>query len=492
MIQNEARKNINIFAEYVFKDEKGERIFQAAIHKEVQEHIDECKKRNVVNCGILAPWGHGKTEQILLRVLDEVGKNQNIRIQIICNTDENSRARVSSVKKYIENDLDYRRIYPNVIPGKDSWGKHKIVVLRNSLSKDGTVEAWGVTTSGTGSRSDLQIFDDPVDLRNAILNPAMRIQVKQAFNNLWQSRLVPGGYRIYIATVWHEDDLTHDLVKNPEWKFLIMRVSKDFKSIECESAFKGKYKIDLWSIWNELELKRQFRTIRERAFNRGYRQEAMSDEDRTFPSSESVFRTDLNSSIISPAWPRITGVDPFGQWVVIFTIAINPFNQRKFVVEIMRGKWSPKRTIGEINAAYIRHKSQIVVVENNAAQEAIVQWASESSYSIPIVPFTTGNAKNHPELGLSSIEVEFANGAWICPYQNVDELDEENTLNIWKKELRGHPVAEAEDTVMAMWFAREGARFLLKAQKEEGETPEEHTFTQEDVMEVEKVSLGNY
>jgi hypothetical protein len=76
----------------------GRRIKQGQLHKEIQWHIDECRRRGLKYCGILAPWGHGKTEQVVIgRALSFLGENRNYRIQIICNTDENAKARVAAI-----------------------------------------------------------------------------------------------------------------------------------------------------------------------------------------------------------------------------------------------------------------------------------------------------------------------------------------------------------------------------------------------------------
>jgi len=489
--QSSAREDINILAEYVLKDEKGHKVEQGDIHREIQWHIDECKRQKKKNCGILAPWGHGKTEQVILRILDEVGKDLNIRTQLICNTDDNSTARVTSISKYIEDDEDYQKVYPSVRRSRnqsDSWGRHKIIIERDSKSKDGTLEAWGITTSGTGSRADLQIFDDPVDLRNAILNPAMRQQVKDSFRNVWQSRLTPDGFRIYIATVWHEDDLTHELMVNEEWNFLVMKISEDFERIECESCFKGNYDIPVWKIWNKEALITQRKDIGARAFDRGYRQDAINDEDRTFPSSDSIFDWNGNTNHIDNHWPRVTGMDPFGQAIVIFTLAINPHTHRKELVELRRGKWKSKEAILQLVDAWITNRSQIIVVENNAAQDAIIQWAKEiGRTSIPIVPFCTGKQKADPIYGLPSLEVEFANGSWNIPCGHIDPLDAEEPINVLKKELKGHPVASSWDCIMAMWFAKVGAEILINPlPQDDGEI-----IVQEEVG-IEQVSIGDY
>lgn len=488
-IAKQAKINSDLFLEYVLKDSSGKKVRQSEIHNEIQWHIDECKRQGKNYCGILAPWGHGKTEQAIIgRTLKEVGDDPNVRIAIVTNTDDNSKSRVSSITKYILNDKDYKKLYPDIKPAQnEDWSKHKVIVARDSKSKDGTIEAWGVMSSGTGARYDMMFFDDVIDQRNAISNPAFRPAVKENFKNVWLSRLTPEGFALYIATIWHQDDNTSEILKNSEWSFLVMKISEDYKSIECESCFKGKFTIPVWDYWDESALKKRRKLIGERAFNRGFRQQALSDEDRSFPSSDSIFRKDVGLSFAHNSWPRIVGIDPFGQAVVIHVLALHP-NGTRVPIEIRRGKWDPNRTVNEIIDTWITHRPQIIVCENNASQSAIVQWVQSKGYKdLPIVPFTTGSQKADPILGLPGLEVEFANGMWLVPYQNIDETDSENPINIWKSEMRDHPLGQAEDTVMASWFAREGARFYMQTQNQNNDI-----VTGEEVGMVDQVTIGDY
>lgn len=476
------------------KDNNGVQVTNGAIHDEIQEHIALCKQHNEQYCGILAPWGHGKTENVIIgNTLDEIGKNNNIRIFIISNTDDNAKARIESITNYIANDPEYHAVYPHVVAGDhSSWTKHKIIVQRESKAKDGTVEAYGVLTSGVGGRCDLLLLDDPVDMRNAILNPAMRPQVEDNINNVWLSRLTPDGMAIYVATVWHQDDATSKMLKNPQWKFLVMKISEDFESIECESPFKGKFTIPLWSYWNKERLLKRLSIIGIRAFNRGFRQNALSDEDRTFPSHERIFRHDLGVDSVNQYWPRVIGIDPFGKQVVIYTIALNPQNHMRMTIEIKRGKWQPQKTISEIISAFHRHRPALMVVENNAAQDAIIQWAhAEGGLDLPIVPFATGSNKANIEFGLPSVEVEFANGAWMIPCRGVDFVhDHDHPIVVHYSELQNHPIASSWDTVMAMWFAREGARYLVHQMAEDNTNPNEIITGEE--MGIQPVNIGEY
>jgi len=367
------------------------------------------------------------------------------------------------------------------------------MVARESFSKDGSVEAWGVMTSGTGSGCDFLIVDDPVDLRNAILNPALRPQVKESLKNVWFNRLAPNGFKIYIATIWHEDDATSELLKNSEWCFLVIKLSEDFNSFECESPLKGKFNIPLWEQWPKQMLIKKCKDIGRTAFNRGFRQSALSDENRTLPSYLTIFRYGVSpQDLVQRGWPRVGGMDPFGKFVVIFTLAVDPTTGKRYPLEIRRGKWGPTESVNQLIDAYSTHRHQLIVVENNAAQDAIVQWALEKGHaSMPILPFATGKQKVDPMIGLPGMEVEFANNSWIVAMGNTEhEPDCKCGFCVWKKEMGSHPVGEAADTVMASWFAREAARAItLGVQPQEEQQGE--VITEEEVG-LERISIGNY
>ena len=210
----------------------GDWVINAQIHRAWHEHIRWCEQ-NGKYAGILAPWGHGKTEQIIGEILWQIGRNPNIRIKLACNDATNAGERVSAVKRYIEKVKDFKQIFPQVEQDIDTgWLKHSFFVKRASQSKDATLEAYGMLSTVIGGRCDLLICDDPVDLRNAILQPALRESVKQAFFNSFLTRMESTGHLIYIATIWHEDDLTSILLDNEEFSFLIMSVNDAMDGID--------------------------------------------------------------------------------------------------------------------------------------------------------------------------------------------------------------------------------------------------------------------
>lgn len=245
LLRRKSKHDVNLFAEYVMKDEKtGQKIKQAIIHLAMQEHIDYCFRENVL-CGILAPWGHGKTAQILVRVLHLIGLNSRYRVKILCNNDDTARKRLRPIGQYVEKDKDFHTVFPSCVPGdKQNWNAHEITVSRDVISKDPTVQCYGVLSSGIGGRTDLLVADDIMDMRNTILQPKLKGQIIETFFNTWLSRADGEDFKVlYIATIWTDDDLSSLLIKNPAFSFLVMGISEEIDSIRCK-YYNRELKVD--------------------------------------------------------------------------------------------------------------------------------------------------------------------------------------------------------------------------------------------------------
>lgn len=218
--------------------------------------------------------------------------------------------------------------------------------------------------------------------------------------------------------------------------------------------------ISLWEPkWSKEALAFKRGAVGERAYNRGFRQMALSDEEKTFRSFDAcLIKGAKPSELAGPDAHRFMGVDPFGQQVVIFVLALKPGQRPKRVpVAIYRGEWGPAETVRHIVEAYRQHLPQVVKVENVAAQEAIVQWCQEKGEIIPVEGFMTGKQKADPVIGLPSMEVEFENGSWEVA-DPAHEFGCPCPWCAWISEMRGHPLHPTQDCVMACWFAREASR----------------------------------
>jgi hypothetical protein len=420
---------------------------------------------------LICPREHGKTSQIVLRVIWELGKNPNLRIKLVCQNDDTAVKRLNAIIDNIENNKRVKEVFSHLIPAtRGEWSKTKIYVQRSDVGlTDPSIEACGILSTGTGGRADLMIFDDPVDFRNAIQQPALRETVKEAYNNVWMNVAENDGRVWYIATLWHKDDLTHLLLTKKKYFKIFDAINKEMEPIWPEK-------------WPKEALEDKLEEIGTRAFDRGFRNKALSDEDVLFPREllERCFDKEfkfggLPKDFVKEKVRYFGGIDiaagksrTKGAYSVMFTIAI--YERIKVPISIIRGRFtSPQFTqliLDEIN----QYSHDLVYIENNAQQEALLQWIDEIALSTsdnefknlpPIRGFFTGMQKQDEGIGLPSISVEMEKGSWKIPDVSEHSSGCSCNLCVWINEMSEYPIGKYNDTVMTCWFAKEAARELM-------------------------------
>jgi len=465
----EAREDFNAFMEYAFIDTVTmQPVKQGDIHRKWDAHI-----RKNDRAMIIAPREHGKTEQCAIgRAIWELGRRPNLRIKIVCQDDGTAIKRLSAVKLHILSNPLVRDVFPDLRPSAlvDNWAKQSITVNRQGQDKDPSVEALGVLSTGTGGRVDLFIFDDVVDFRNAIAQPALRPLVIETFRNVWMNLMAKDSRAIYIATPWHQDDLTANLEQGGEWSVLKTPIDEDFTSIWEEQ-------------WSTERLKRRLAEIKNRAFNRGFRLIAQTDEDKMFPAFDECINPAYSLRDIPGEWKRIAGVDlghskrklrqrkgnAEGRTKprsVVFVIAIDPDTNYRWPCEIRMGHWSGPETAEHILEVNEWHDPDLWCVENNAYQDTLGDWVKEKIDKDPrwkgtVIrwhAFTTGRNKADEQVGLPALAAEFDSGAWVIASDggSVDQMG--RNWAVWAHEMKNYGITELSDSVMACWFAKEGAR----------------------------------
>jgi hypothetical protein len=164
-----------------------------------------------------------------------IGVQPEIRIKIIRATDSLAQEELGSIAKYITEDEDYHRLAPHVIAERPGdWTKHSLSVKRTSKASDPTVQAYGIFSSVTGAHCDVQIWDDVVDEKNSLIEPAKQKKVISVLQNTWLQRLEPEGFVVWLNTRWTEDDALSVFMEDPNFCWLLQSVSDDFKYIESK------------------------------------------------------------------------------------------------------------------------------------------------------------------------------------------------------------------------------------------------------------------
>jgi hypothetical protein len=142
-------------------------------------------------------------------------------------------------------------------------------------------------------------------------------------------------------------------------------------------------------------------------------------------------------------------------YTALVTVEFMPDGDRR-LLEVLYGQWDTPRVVDMIIDAAERFGG-IVRVENNAAQNAVLQFARKQNKSVRITAHTTGKNKSNPEYGVEGLFVEIRNGAWIFPCDQFGNPDPEVQ---WLLEgLTSYdPARHTHDGLMAMWFAAEQGR----------------------------------
>jgi len=459
-----ARKKIGAFVSFVF----GWKL------QKFQEHWHEFADK-YDRALIFAPQEHGKScEMSLVRPLYKLGKNPNRLLKIISCNDDKAVDILGAISKKIESNKELHEVFPNLQPAaRGTWTKHQVTVKRDVSAVDASIEALGILSTGSGDRATDLMFDDPVDFRNAILQPALRKMVIRAYTATWLGLLVKDGRVTYICNAWHHQDLTHE-IKKPNYHYHILNqaISKDFKNIE-EWIGTKKGRVRHLPIWKgEWPTKRLISTFEERGsldFNRAFRHQAL--ESRMFPFTKGLKAStilmdedaELKDLEAPQDFPRFTGVDLGGikrqnAQSAIFTLAIDPESLIRWPVDIRAGHWSGPETARQLLDVYKKHEPFDIFVENNAYQHTLAEWMEEmvGGQELPIEGYYTGSQKLDLAIGLPGIALQMEKGLWKIP-----DLRHGSTCKCeicqWREELSNHPIG-ASDLLMSMWLADRAAR----------------------------------
>ncbi len=474
-----ARDDICAFAEYVMVDEYGKLWSVPQHQREWFSLLDSSINRLL----LIAPRGHAKSTTVLAYILYAIGKNPNISIKYVCGDDDLAIDMLQMVKDNIKNNKRYQKVFPHVKPADEGeWTKHKIFIERPaSLGlKDATIQAFGVTASGTGGRAHIIIFDDIIDSRSAIISPSLLQKIEHLVSFDWLNLLFPGGRAIMIGTFWSFDP-PDIYVKYARKAHDITNVShKDIRTYE-----KNPSQWFLWKrpaiynnepIWPEkwpqeaLEAKKKENVL---AFMQQFLLEGAIGKTEYF-SEENISKCLRNDIALGEGydkdWPRYVGVDPASSlrrsssFSSIFLIAVSP-DGVKIPINIWREKLRPEQVANLIIDIYNNYKPNIILVENNGYQTALedlirvlARERGMNDMQLPLAGKFTGSQKWSPDVGLPQLHIEMASGKWIIPFAGDHTLPGHSCVVCnWLKEMREFPFGDTTDIIMSMWLANTAA-----------------------------------
>jgi hypothetical protein len=452
-LYEKARTDFNLFAELVMvDDETGEPIRQAPIHRRWAELCEEHDR--------LLIWSHinsGKTTQLsILRSVYELGNDPNLRILILSNTASIATKIVKAISALITDNEAVKAIFPKLEPHpKGPWTTTELTVKRSSFAKDPSVRAVGVHGSLTSARVDRLIVDDILDPEN-VATEASRKKLSDWYKAVAVGRLTAKAKIVVVGTAYHPKDLLHELA-----------AQKRFKAVRFP-VINSKGKVAWANLWPQERINRMREELGPAEFARQLLCLARDDEEARFKQvwidealrkgegQKLIYRLD---EALGEGFFTFTGVDigvkkgKRNDLTALFTFIEDP-NGVRTLLWLEAGKFTGPEIVRKIEDHHERYQS-FIAVENNSAQDFILQFMSEGS-TVPVIPHTTGRMKKDPLLGVEGLAVELAKGRWVIPNDANKAAPE---VEAWIQEMLFYtPQLHTGDRLMASYFAREVAR----------------------------------
>lgn len=471
LVFQRCRENVNAFCEYVLRDEETRQpIEQLPFHVEIQSALTQHRK--IV---VLAHPESGKTNQLAIgRVLWELGRNLNLRVMLLNNSQEKARDTLGAIKKYILESEELHHVFPDLRRG-DIWQDVSITVQRPTYAKEASITAVGYNSSNVvGSRIDLLIADDFLN-DELTSTETQRRKASKWFRTTVQPRTTANAMIAFLTNAWHPRDLANELTKERGWHL----IKRPIRLAQQVTDAQGNKKVVMKSVWPqrwpEHRIKEFEKGLGSLEFARVFQCEPRDEGDVIFKPAfitsckargkgigpvdelEYVPERCVVISAVDIGSRRVAGAN-----TSIFTLFIHPDGTRQ-PLWLESGRWGATELLDRVVSHGVRFKG-FVAVENNGIQQHIVELAREAMTAVvPVIPFTTGAQKADPRFGVASMAAEMEAARWIMPteFRGVVERNVGEDFEEWHAEMLDYtPEQHTGDRLMASWIAREVGRKL--------------------------------
>jgi len=159
------------------------------------------------------PRGHGKTTCNINYLSWLIGNYPDIHINLVSKTAAQAESILLALMTRFESDEKYINIMGELKPKQPKkWTTQELIVNRNEISKNPTIQACGLMGPITGRRADLNLCDDIIDEEN-VRSPLQLEKALTWHDKVLAPTLYPWGGEIVTGTRWHYADLYAEFIK---------------------------------------------------------------------------------------------------------------------------------------------------------------------------------------------------------------------------------------------------------------------------------------
>ncbi len=428
-----ARLDPNAFIRFCFADSHGQPIRQASIHLELQDFLSKHPKALIE-----LPRDHGKSFQICSRIVWELGRNPGLRVKIVCSTGAIAAERSRFLRAAIDGNGWVRQVFPKLLPA-EPWSADRFTVQRPAEAIGPSVAAYGVGAGSTGTRADLLICDDIVDVR-ALHTASERNRVADYFHENLMNLLEPDGRFWGLFTPWHGDDLNARLKKNGSYSHFRRAIGSDLEPVWPEK-------------WPVAKLKARRDEIGATSFARGYRLVPIAEEDTPIRSEWVRFWTEPAEyeSIVLSVDPAVSISSKADASALV---VLGKSNASIHVLEATARRVAAPDLVGLIDDFDRRWNPAVVLFETNAAFLGIKDLLVRHARFGPRVKGISQSKDKASRIAAFSVSVE--NGSFRLKGNGTGSVDAGQKRLM--DEMITFPFGEHDDLVDA---AATGTAYLL-------------------------------
>lgn len=422
--------------------------FQRAWHRDLED-----QKRVV----LWAPIEHGKTQHLTIGWPTwRLGKDPTARGAIVGATAMSAQKPFSVVKGLIEDPPPLlSRVFPGLQPlrgPREKWTDSQIRVSgAPATQKDYSLQAMGIGGDLLGARLDFAVLDDLLNIENTY-TAEQREKTTKWILAVLLGRMVEGGTVVICGNAWFPDDAMHAMQHHG---FHVIREqayeeTEDGQIVEGSALWPEQWPLArLEERREELKTIESWRQLRCIPYASGQGRFDFRWFDKAFELGAGLSFVDEYHG----PYPTFMGVDLGVQQkekhdkTAFWCMTVAP-NGRRRPIQAMEDRLTGPQIVAALKDWHRRYAA-VIMVENNAAQDFIRQFAQDAG--VPTRPITTGKQKADPQFGIPSLGVELEQGLW--------ELPKEPQMLAWRQQcLNYSPGEHTGDLLMASWFAREAAR----------------------------------
>lgn len=339
------------FSSFCFTTPNGQRLRPAAVHRDLQSFLSEHPRALIE-----LPRDHGKSMQVCTRLLWELGRNPSLRIRLVCASEALAAERGRFLRDSIAANVRLRLVFPQLRRG-EPWEALRFTVCRRGDILGPSVASVGVGAAVTGTRADLLVCDDIVDVRS-LRSRNDRERVASYFHENLVNLLEPDGRLWCLFTPWHADDLNARLKRNSQFALLRRPVGENLEPVWPEK-------------WPTAALERRRAEIGSVAFARAYRLICVPDEATPIRSAWVQFWIEPKETefIVLAVDPAVSAGERADASALV-TLARTIDNQIHCLEAIARRVQAPA-LVQLIDDADRRWQPDLILFEANAAFAAV-------------------------------------------------------------------------------------------------------------------------